>query len=122
MSQDDIERRVRRDTVWERPTWPLGGRPSHAPPLPDDPLELFGRRPRAQPTDAVRPWPPGSPEARALDVLAFQGPVTLAAVKAHYKELAKKLHPDRNGGSTSFEDRLKQINEAYATLRKSLTS
>ncbi len=37
------------------------------------------------------------------------------------KELAKKLHPDRTGGCTVSENKLKQINEAYATLRKSLS-
>src|SRR3546814_484761 len=44
MSQDEIESRVRRDTVWDRPTWPLGGSGRPAEPDPDDPLDLFGRR------------------------------------------------------------------------------
>ncbi len=121
MSQEEIDARLRRDVVWDRPTWPLGAgmRAPHTD--PDDPLELFGRRTRRKTQEAERRWPPGSPERRALRVLDLAEPVTMATVKARYKELAKKLHPDRNGGCKSSEDRLKEINQAYATLRKSLS-
>jgi len=34
--------------------------------------------------------------------------------------LAKRLHPDVNGGDAEAEERLKRINLAYATLRASL--
>jgi len=120
MSQEQIEKRVRRDTVWDRPTWPFSGG-FQPDPEPEDPFELFGRRRRRQAGPSEPTWPRGSPEARALDVLEYDGPVTLAAIKVHYKELAKKLHPDRTGGCTVSENKLKQINEAYATLRKSLS-
>jgi curved DNA-binding protein CbpA len=39
------------------------------------------------------------------------------AIKTRYKELAKRHHPDANGGDRSSEERLKVINLAYATLR-----
>ena len=41
----------------------------------------------------------------------------LDAVKIRYKELAKRHHPDANGGSRDAEERLKTINLAYAAVR-----
>lgn len=39
-------------------------------------------------------------------------------IKAAYRKLAKKYHPDLNGGSAEAEARMKEINEAYTTLIK----
>lgn len=39
-------------------------------------------------------------------------------VKAAYKKLAKKYHPDLNHGSPEAEARMKEINSAYATIMK----
>ncbi len=41
-------------------------------------------------------------------------------VKSRYKELAKRHHPDANGGSRDAEERLKNINIAYARVRSKL--
>ena len=41
-------------------------------------------------------------------------------MKTRYKELAKRHHPDANGGDRAAEERLKTINIAYATLRTHL--
>lgn len=37
-------------------------------------------------------------------------------IKAAYRRLAMKYHPDRNPGDTSAEERFKEINAAYAVL------
>jgi curved DNA-binding protein CbpA len=37
-------------------------------------------------------------------------------IKANYRRLAMKWHPDRNSGSAQAEERFKSISEAYATL------
>lgn len=44
--------------------------------------------------------------------------VSLNEIKIAYKEQAKKYHPDVNGGSKQYEERFKDINEAYNTLSK----
>ena len=38
-------------------------------------------------------------------------------IKAAYRKLAMQHHPDRNGGSTASETKLKELNEAYDTLK-----
>lgn len=39
-------------------------------------------------------------------------------IKAAYRKLAKKYHPDLNGGSADAEEKMKEINEAYTILVK----
>ena len=56
----------------------------------------------------------------AFRTMGLVPPVTLTHLKTRYKELVKRHHPDVNGGDNSAEERLKDINEAYTTLKKSL--
>jgi DnaJ domain len=58
-------------------------------------------------------------ERSALGVLELSWPLTRADVKSRYKELVKLHHPDANGGAREAEEKLKQINAAYSTLRAS---
>ena len=56
-----------------------------------------------------------------LDTLGLAWPVSLDQVKSRYKELAKRNHPDANGGDRAAEERFKTINLAYALVRSHLT-
>lgn len=57
------------------------------------------------------------PELEALAIMELEPPIDLPAIKARYKELAKKHHPDRNQGSKKSEELLKKINMAYTILK-----
>ena len=56
-------------------------------------------------------------ERRALDVLGLDDTADTAAIKAQYKTLVKRFHPDANGGDRSFEERLRDIIRAHDVLR-----
>lgn len=126
MSEDDIERHIRADQTWRRPTWKMSG-PVRAK-MASDPLELLldpydiladsgarlrQRRPPAQPNDLP------VAEQQALSILDLTWPQTRQGVRARYKELAKRYHPDATGGDREAEERIKQINQAYSTLKQS---
>ncbi len=120
MSQDEIEAHIRFDTVWQRPSWPLGSFGPHA----QDPLEairdgfgLFSER-RGDSQEAPEHWKPRTAEEKALTVLGLKPPTVFADIKARYKELVKRLHPDANGGDKGAEEQLKVINQAYSTLKQ----
>lgn len=127
LSDDDVERIIQNDTIWERPTWPMGSQflRRHARRAEDrlrDAFRAFGE------AGARRAWEASSApgyarlsneERRALRALDLDFPVTLDGIKARYKELVKRHHPDANGGDRSAEDKLKYINIAYRTLRQS---
>jgi hypothetical protein len=147
MSEAEMERRLRRDTVWERPSWAFGtGRfapggtagangAARRPPrfgvngrvrLNDGFGTIFGEEEPARRGfgeggnghAANGHAGPKDEMGRALAVLGLEPPVTREALKARYKALAKRLHPDANGGDRAAEERLKDINLAYASLRK----
>ena len=57
------------------------------------------------------------PVRRALDVLGLDETADGPAIKAQYKALVKRFHPDANGGDRSFEERLRDIIKAHDTLK-----
>ncbi len=58
-------------------------------------------------------------QMQSLDVLRLPHGATLIEIKARYKELVKRFHPDANGGDRGAEERLKQVIKAYGVLRAS---
>jgi DnaJ-class molecular chaperone len=54
---------------------------------------------------------------KALATLQLTGSATEQVIKARYKELVKRHHPDANGGDRSSEEKLREIIQAYNYLR-----
>jgi curved DNA-binding protein CbpA len=54
---------------------------------------------------------------KALMTLELGADATPPKIKARYKDLVKRHHPDANGGDRSSEDRLREIIQAYNFLR-----
>ena len=54
---------------------------------------------------------------KALVVLELDARADEAEIKARYKELVKRHHPDANGGDRSSEEKLREIIQAYNYLR-----
>ena len=124
MTPGQIEAQTRADTGWQRPTWPLGSLGSKAfdETMLRDPLQLLaaGRLHREAKRPAGQPKVPT--ELRdPIQTLGLDWPVSLDVLKTRYKELAKRHHPDANGGDRAAEERLKTINIAYAAVRHYLT-
>lgn len=127
MDEAEIEREIRRDTTWRRPSWPLGARR-----LLDaaDGIEAWvrdvgmdGDAAARRARNAERPAPPRpAPVTEALDVLGLDYPVDAAEVKRCYKELVKRHHPDANGGSRDAEERFKRIAAAYRVVMEFLAT
>ena len=53
------------------------------------------------------------PGTRTVAEVDASGP----AIKARFKELVKRHHPDANGGDRSSEDKLREIIQAYNYLK-----
>lgn len=133
MSEDEVEEDVRRDTVWNRPTWQLGTKiDAESFDNAADPFDLFsGSGPgsngarngnkNGQNAEGTPARPPiSTEEERAYNTLGLEYPVTVEEVKVRYKSLVKEHHPDANEGAKESEERLKVINEAYSILRATM--
>ena len=126
MDETQIEREIRNDTVWRRPTWPLGPNPAAAQRRFEAEWRThgfgFAGADEGSHNGAAGTEPGGTPEQEALRCMDLVPPVTLTQLKTRYKELVKQFHPDANGGDKAAEERLKDINDAYTTLRRFLTA
>jgi hypothetical protein len=127
MSEDAVAKYQKDAVTGHRPTWKIGvnGRTSGAAfePGAGDPFGVF----RELGIDA--PWRPEAerlaPERRmirnaerkALDTLGLETDATATDIKARFKVLVKRHHPDANGGDRSCEDRLREIIQAYNYLK-----
>ena len=128
MSESEVETAVRSDTVWNRPTWPIGSdnSSSAAPPGSgfkfEDVADVFGfldhESERAHGTREQL----SSRERQAILTLGLEFPVTEQEAKARYKALVKRHHPDANGGDKKAEERFKNISEAYEIIMELLNS
>jgi len=127
MSEPEIEAEIRRDTVWQRPSWKLGER--HGPAYEArmrDPFRLYeenagttGRQRRTGSPGSDASARVASAREQALAVFDMDPPFTQTTLKARYKVLVKMHHPDAHGGDKAAEEKLKTIIQAYTTLKAS---
>ncbi len=120
LGADAIEAHIRADTTWRRPVWPLGGRRAGGARICDP----FGLADDAGLAEKPPPRMDGSEqltseEYDALATLELSWPINQSSLKSRYKELVKRHHPDANGGAPEAEEKIKEINAAYSTLRAS---
>jgi curved DNA-binding protein CbpA len=54
---------------------------------------------------------------RAFDIMGLDETADATAIKAQFKALVKRFHPDANGGDRGYEERLREIIKAHDTLR-----
>ncbi len=129
MADADMRQWLERNVTGHRPTWRVGAnawafRPTGRTPRHGgyrhgaawkDHFDLFGR----QETAAAPPRRRLAPaQIEALHRLGLDETADRATIKAQYKKLVKRFHPDINGGSRQGEDILREIISAYHALRK----
>jgi hypothetical protein len=131
MSRSEIEHHMHKTAVWDRPTWRMTQAGFNEEKTRQRVYEAFARgesifgdfagrgaaeeeEPREAHIDV------GSiphPTIEALAVMGLAPPIEWEEVKARYKALAKKYHPDTNGDDKEAEEILKKINLAYSILK-----
>ena len=124
MSVEEIERALEADVTGNRPTWRLGERGGYFS-LFDDPLSVL----RDAEKESQNPRPPKDDAVKhsgallwAAEVLEVSFPLKYKEVRAGYKKMAKKWHPDSNGGTKEAEEKFKDVAEAYRILMTVLKS
>ncbi|MGI9408410.1 MAG: J domain-containing protein [Hyphomicrobiaceae bacterium] len=114
-----------------RPTWTVssngtaniggGQRPGKRPAGFDpafahfDPHGLFGDQVTPE---HIRKRPIRAMERKALSQMHLPEDATKDEIKARFKELVKRHHPDSNGGDRGAEEKLREVIQAYNYLKK----
>ncbi len=131
MSEDAISRYQKEAITGHRPTWKIGVNGKHSAAggpqngnwqfFADDPFGLFRHPSGASRFQAERNASEGrvvrNAERKALDVLGLEASASSTDIKARFKVLVKRHHPDANGGDRSCEDQLREIIQAYNYLK-----
>lgn len=122
MTDEAIQNFQKDALTGHRPTWTIGvGARGAGPAAPDgagDPFSMFNRAQRRKAAAEERAKAKyGRLALKALDTLHLDETATPEAIRAKYKSWVKRLHPDANGGDRSREDKLREIINAYNTLR-----
>ena len=129
MSEDAVLKYQKDAVTGHRPTWKMGtgnrqaGGGDFGPHAPHDPFNMFRefgargadartRAERAEPLRTVR-----NAERKALHELGLEEGAEKAEIKARFKILVKRHHPDANGGDRATEDKLREIIQAYNYLK-----
>jgi len=129
---DDAVAAYQKDALTgHRPTWKMGQNGGRARVADEfqrsnpgagfsDPFGVFGEfggtaRPEAEPARESRMI--RNAERKALETLGVELSASAEEIKARFKVLVKKYHPDANGGDISTEDRLRDVIQAYNYLK-----
>jgi hypothetical protein len=129
MSDDAVSKYQKDAVTGHRPTWKMGT--GHRPSSNDfgaqgarDPFNVFRElgggganwRPKSERIEpqvrAVR-----NAERKALHELGLEEGADRVEIKAKFKLLVKRHHPDANGGDRATEDKLREIIQAYNYLK-----
>jgi hypothetical protein len=127
MTDEDVQQYQKEAVVGHRPTWNMsagGRRRRDGATNPEefdylDPLGVMrsgGFEGRAAAPEPATPRRPG-PVVQALETLGLDENAGALEIKAQYKILVKRFHPDAHGGDRSFEPRLRDIINAHGTLK-----
>jgi curved DNA-binding protein CbpA len=85
----------------------------------NDPHSFFAWRAKRAAPEEMQPQRYLKPlERKSLDALHLPEAASKGEIKARFKELVKRHHPDANGGDRRSEDKLREIIQAYNYLKQ----
>ena len=133
MGAAEIEEQIRLDSVGHRPTWKVNDLYANALKDPLDILGLSRGRQRgkhiplgddfeSKDAQIKKPFLATVEHLEAIRTLNLTPPINTEAVKNQYKTLAKKYHPDVNGGCKEAEEKFKSLTQAYRLLITALNT
>jgi hypothetical protein len=129
MSRGEIEHHMYKNAVWDRPTWRSTQAGFSEDRVKKTVYERFTQGEsifqdftmdgKEEQSARVNVQSIPHPAVEALAVMNLEPPIEWEEVKARYKALAKKYHPDTNRMDKNAEEQLKKINLAYSILKLS---
>lgn len=129
MSREEIETHMRRTIVWDRPAWRSTQAGLNEERIKKtiyerfadggDVFQDFMAEGEGEDRAHINVCSIPHPALEALAVMNLQPPIVWKEVKARYKTLAKRYHPDAVASGVADEEMFKKINLAYSLLKLS---
>ena len=126
LSVDDIELSLRKDIVWDRPSWPLKGNPKYIleqiRSFLNSDYSLLEKERDLQNflNNKIYDQNLTKEEQKSIEILEIKMPINIEKIKKAYKRLVKIFHPDVNKENKDAEKKFKEINQGYRVLLKKL--
>jgi curved DNA-binding protein CbpA len=133
MTDDAVAQYQKESITGHRPTWKIGmngpindakkrrGRKRAGLEDADDPFDMFreggGSGAGPDPNHKAETRMIRNAERKAFEAMGLENSATKIEIKARFKALVKRHHPDANNGDRSTEDRLREIIQAYNYLK-----
>ena len=120
MNEDQIEFFIKSDLTWHKPTKSFTSSENFFKILwgnaLDDKLRIFG----SSNFKGFERSKLNQKDRDALEILGLKQESKWSDIQKKFKTLVKKYHPDKNQGSTKYENILKKVTLAYSQLKLSL--
>ncbi len=125
LPQSAVETQIYNDMLWDRPTWEMVPGQFDLERLQrrvyekldfgeDISFDTSSEKKEQKRTGFSMP----TPERDAFRLMGLEPPLVWEEIKARYRVLAKKYHPDIHGGNNlEAEEKIKEINLAYSVLK-----
>ena len=123
MTVNQIEKSMRSDTIWDRPSWPLKVNLNNVIDEFNEYIDEFEKNDDDKINENyfknnLINEKLTLEEVKAVNKLELKIPISMDKIKKNYKKLVKIFHPDVNENNKKAEEKFKEINESYRLLLK----
>ena len=122
MSPDEVEKFLKSDITWHRPTQKFGSSDNFFNILwnntLNDKFNIFN--------EETKPYFSKNKKLREKDkdafiIMGLEFNTDWSSIQKKFKTLVKKFHPNKHAGDKKYEDKLKKITLAYSHLKMIMT-
>jgi len=118
MSQIEVEKFLKSDVTWHRPTQEFGSSDNFFNILWNNALsDKFNFFKQEKSAGNLFNKKLSEKDKDAFKIMDLEFTSDWKIIQKKFKTLVKKFHPDRNAGNKEFEDKLKKITLAYSHLK-----
>ena len=118
MSQNEIEKFLKSDLTWHRPTQKFGSSDNFFNILWNSALsDKFNFFKEGENINNLNNIILSEKDKDAFKIMDLELTADWPIIQKKFKTLVKKFHPDKNSGNKRFEDKLKKITLAYSHLK-----